>query len=40
VEVAGRTALVTGGAAGTGRAIARRLEPAGAHVINHQVVVL
>jgi NAD(P)-dependent dehydrogenase (short-subunit alcohol dehydrogenase family) len=33
VEVAGRTALVTGGAAGTGRAIARRLVAAKAHVI-------
>jgi NAD(P)-dependent dehydrogenase (short-subunit alcohol dehydrogenase family) len=33
VQVAGRTALVTGGAAGTGRAIAHRLHAAGAHVI-------
>jgi NAD(P)-dependent dehydrogenase (short-subunit alcohol dehydrogenase family) len=33
VEVAGRTALVTGGSAGTGRAIARRLSDAGADVI-------
>jgi NAD(P)-dependent dehydrogenase (short-subunit alcohol dehydrogenase family) len=33
VEVAGRTALVTGGAAGTGRAIAHALHDAGAHVI-------
>src|SRR4051794_21896030 len=33
VEVAGRTALITGGAAGTGRAIAHRLAAAGAHVI-------
>jgi NAD(P)-dependent dehydrogenase (short-subunit alcohol dehydrogenase family) len=33
VEVAGRTALVTGGAAGTGRAIAHALHGAGAHVI-------
>ena len=33
MQVAGRTALVTGGAAGTGRAIAHRLHAAGAHVI-------
>jgi NAD(P)-dependent dehydrogenase (short-subunit alcohol dehydrogenase family) len=33
VEVAGRTALVTGAAAGTGRAIAHRLSDAGADVI-------
>jgi len=33
VEVAGRTALVTGAAAGTGRAIAHRLDEAGAQVI-------
>jgi NAD(P)-dependent dehydrogenase (short-subunit alcohol dehydrogenase family) len=33
MEVAGRTALVTGGAAGTGRALARRLQTDGAHVI-------
>jgi NAD(P)-dependent dehydrogenase (short-subunit alcohol dehydrogenase family) len=33
VELAGRTALVTGGAAGTGRAIARRLAEHGAHVV-------
>jgi NAD(P)-dependent dehydrogenase (short-subunit alcohol dehydrogenase family) len=33
VEVAGRTALVTGGAAGTGRALAWRLHAEGAHVI-------
>jgi NAD(P)-dependent dehydrogenase (short-subunit alcohol dehydrogenase family) len=33
MELVGRTALVTGGAAGTGRAIARRLEAEGAHVI-------
>jgi NAD(P)-dependent dehydrogenase (short-subunit alcohol dehydrogenase family) len=33
VDVAGRTALVTGGAAGTGRAIAHRLQQAGARVI-------
>jgi NAD(P)-dependent dehydrogenase (short-subunit alcohol dehydrogenase family) len=33
VEVAGRTALVTGAAAGVGRAIARRLQDLGAHVI-------
>jgi NAD(P)-dependent dehydrogenase (short-subunit alcohol dehydrogenase family) len=33
MEVAGRTALVTGGAAGTGRAIAHRLDEAGALVI-------
>jgi len=33
VEIAGRTALVTGGAKGTGRAIAHRLHAAGAHVI-------
>ena len=33
MEIAGRTALVTGGAKGTGRAIAHRLHAAGAHVI-------
>jgi len=33
VEVAGRTPLVTGGASGTGRAIARRLDAARADVI-------
>ncbi|WP_053226257.1 SDR family NAD(P)-dependent oxidoreductase [Solirubrobacter soli] len=33
MEVAGRTALITGGAAGTGRAIAHRLDAEGAHVI-------
>jgi NAD(P)-dependent dehydrogenase (short-subunit alcohol dehydrogenase family) len=33
MDVAGRTALVTGGAAGTGRAIAHRLHEAGALVI-------
>ena len=33
MELVGRTALVTGGAAGTGRAIARRLDVEGAHVI-------
>jgi NAD(P)-dependent dehydrogenase (short-subunit alcohol dehydrogenase family) len=38
VELAGRTALVTGAAAGTGRAIARRLAEHGA--LNHHVLVL
>jgi NAD(P)-dependent dehydrogenase (short-subunit alcohol dehydrogenase family) len=33
VELAGRTALVTGAAAGTGRVIAHRLHAEGAHVI-------
>jgi NAD(P)-dependent dehydrogenase (short-subunit alcohol dehydrogenase family) len=33
VEIAGKTALVTGGASGTGRAIAHRLHGAGAHVV-------
>jgi NAD(P)-dependent dehydrogenase (short-subunit alcohol dehydrogenase family) len=33
MELAGRTALVTGGAAGTGRAIAHRLHEGGAQVI-------
>jgi NAD(P)-dependent dehydrogenase (short-subunit alcohol dehydrogenase family) len=34
MRIDGRTALVTGAAAGTGRAIARRLEREGAHVIS------
>ena len=33
MDVAGRTALITGGSAGTGRAIAHRLHAAGARVI-------
>jgi NAD(P)-dependent dehydrogenase (short-subunit alcohol dehydrogenase family) len=33
MDLVGRTALVTGGAAGTGRAIARRLEVEGARVV-------